>query len=787
MIVDGPRVAGPYLTNGSQTVFPFDFKVLDRDDIRVVRTELSGGEAYNLVFNTEYTVSLNTDQDNNPGGTITTTTTLPSGHRLTLTSDAEIEQPVVFTNTGGFYPSVLNDSLDRLTIIAQQLRVDVDRAFKVPLGSEAIDAVDLSDADGKVLAVIDGEIVPIENDLATAVDAAEAAENARDEAEAEKDLARAQRLLAEAAEDGAEDARDDAEAAVTAAEGFRDQTEAIKADAEDLLTDVSSALAAGTISDLVGTRIYTSRAALEADLVPADNEYALVVGDATPENNDLYQKNGATTTGSWDGPLGIFASASSAAQEAADEAAASAALIDAYQADIYGLAWLRVWNDGLVADGELIGGLYTTDRPLPDAWDYTPTDLVRYHDQLGLDPAPNAEPGVFFNSSANWSNPSTASGVRLPVGVWTGTKVLAVAKGFLSGTSDTDPSVVLYNTIEIDGDDITPGVAGVLVTDSTAVNKINNATLVYNPVLGVTFCLFCRDDREGTTDELFELVTEDEGATWRAGVSGPAFTIGSGSANARTISGVLDPAADRTYFSPHPGICDDAGTMYVSMWEDTDLSGASAYRIVVLKRAVGDSEWSRLWSLSQGPDTGLNEDTLNGEHSLAFTSTGNILIVNRGNSAARPWWEITPAGALVDNGDYAGQLSTVDIGMGFAKVGPRLLAIGPEISTGGGLNDLGMHLKVSYDDGATWLGGVLWEQYAEPYHFSADGQALPAPILSTRRSGNSALVPIDGDRALALIERAGPTGAGTAANYTMIGARLLNPVNAVRNASRGGN
>ena len=77
---------------------------------------------------------------------------------------------------------------------------------------------------------------------------------------------------------------------------------------------VSDALAVGTISDLVGTRIYASRSALEADLVPADDEYALVVGDATPANNDLYQKNGATTTGSWDGPLGFFAAASALAQ-----------------------------------------------------------------------------------------------------------------------------------------------------------------------------------------------------------------------------------------------------------------------------------------------------------------------------------------------------------------------------------------------------------------------------------------------------------------------------------------
>lgn len=109
-------------------------------------------------------------------------------------------------------------------------------------------------------------------------------------------------------------ARQAAESAATNAEGFA-------SDAATLLTGVGEALSAGTVSDLVGTRIYTSRAALEADLTPADNLYALVIGDATAANNDLYQKNGATGAGSWDGPLGFLAAASAESQELRDETA----------------------------------------------------------------------------------------------------------------------------------------------------------------------------------------------------------------------------------------------------------------------------------------------------------------------------------------------------------------------------------------------------------------------------------------------------------------------------------
>jgi hypothetical protein len=46
-------------------------------------------------------------------------------------------------------------------------------------------------------------------------------------------------------------------------------------------------------------RVYSSKAALLADLTPGANLSALVVGDATAGNDGLYMKNGGTGTGSW--------------------------------------------------------------------------------------------------------------------------------------------------------------------------------------------------------------------------------------------------------------------------------------------------------------------------------------------------------------------------------------------------------------------------------------------------------------------------------------------------------
>ena len=130
MIADTLRRAGPFDTDGAQTAFPFAFKVFAEEDLLVTST--SAGVATELVLNTGYTVSLNADQDSNPGGNVVISPAL-DGPTITITSALPIEQPTVFTNSGGFYPRVLNDALDRLTILAGQQAEQLSRAAVVPL------------------------------------------------------------------------------------------------------------------------------------------------------------------------------------------------------------------------------------------------------------------------------------------------------------------------------------------------------------------------------------------------------------------------------------------------------------------------------------------------------------------------------------------------------------------------------------------------------------------------------------------------------------------------------
>lgn len=130
------RKAGPFTGNGVTTVFPFTFKVFSASDVLVVRTDLSGVET-TQVLTTNYTVALNGNQDTTPGGSVTMLVAPPTGFLLTIGSQVLETQPVVLTNNGGFLPTVINDALDRATILVQQLTEVLSRSLTIPFSSSA--------------------------------------------------------------------------------------------------------------------------------------------------------------------------------------------------------------------------------------------------------------------------------------------------------------------------------------------------------------------------------------------------------------------------------------------------------------------------------------------------------------------------------------------------------------------------------------------------------------------------------------------------------------------------
>ena len=128
------RKAGPFVGNNVTTTFPFTFKVFAAADLLVVRVNTTTNVETTLVLGTDYSVTLNAEQNSSPGGNVVLTSALATGNNMIITSDLGNLQPTDLTNQGGFYPEVINDALDRATIQIQQLQEGVARRAVQPGG-----------------------------------------------------------------------------------------------------------------------------------------------------------------------------------------------------------------------------------------------------------------------------------------------------------------------------------------------------------------------------------------------------------------------------------------------------------------------------------------------------------------------------------------------------------------------------------------------------------------------------------------------------------------------------
>jgi hypothetical protein len=132
------RVAGPFIGAGTTATFPFTFKVFTAADLLVATLNTASGEVEDLTLVTDYSVVLNGDQNTNPGGSITLTAgNLAVGLTLSITTDIPEEQSLNLVSGGGFFPEVINDALDKLTILVQQIAATLGRTVKVDFGDSS--------------------------------------------------------------------------------------------------------------------------------------------------------------------------------------------------------------------------------------------------------------------------------------------------------------------------------------------------------------------------------------------------------------------------------------------------------------------------------------------------------------------------------------------------------------------------------------------------------------------------------------------------------------------------
>lgn len=118
--------------NGVVTEFPVSFIFFDSGDLRVFLVSAEGHSTL-LQQGSDYVVS---GGDGN-AGSITLTTAPGTGERVVIERQIPATQPVKYI-TGGAFPAETHErALDRLTLLVQQLKDELDRSLSLPATTQS--------------------------------------------------------------------------------------------------------------------------------------------------------------------------------------------------------------------------------------------------------------------------------------------------------------------------------------------------------------------------------------------------------------------------------------------------------------------------------------------------------------------------------------------------------------------------------------------------------------------------------------------------------------------------
>lgn len=117
-----------YGTNGTTGPWTVHFYFLTNADLSVTYTDATGVDTL-LALDVGYSVVGAGDED---GGTVTTTTAYPPGGQIVILRDVDFVQETVYEDGDSFPAKTHERALDRLTMLAQQLREWLGRAISFP-------------------------------------------------------------------------------------------------------------------------------------------------------------------------------------------------------------------------------------------------------------------------------------------------------------------------------------------------------------------------------------------------------------------------------------------------------------------------------------------------------------------------------------------------------------------------------------------------------------------------------------------------------------------------------
>ena len=143
MTVENTQNKMPPLQMGTTNEYPFTFAVLLQDPtaeeaLEAIKASVlqADGTEIELVYNTDYTVTLNTDRI---GGTLTVNDIRTSGDYITIYRQYAQTQEVDYKDFNSAPAETFEQCFDKLTMLSQQQQEEINRSLKLNISSTIID------------------------------------------------------------------------------------------------------------------------------------------------------------------------------------------------------------------------------------------------------------------------------------------------------------------------------------------------------------------------------------------------------------------------------------------------------------------------------------------------------------------------------------------------------------------------------------------------------------------------------------------------------------------------
>lgn len=145
----------------NQSVFPIPFPFLENSHIAAAVYDADGSRV--LAAGIDYTVNRISDAN---GELVLLGPELRAGSTLTISRRVPLTQEIMFHNQGPNSPKATEEAVDKLTMIAQELRDAVDERLPIPDGSTAEDVYDAIAASAEQVQQFRAEVADLSSALA---------------------------------------------------------------------------------------------------------------------------------------------------------------------------------------------------------------------------------------------------------------------------------------------------------------------------------------------------------------------------------------------------------------------------------------------------------------------------------------------------------------------------------------------------------------------------------------------------------------------------------------------